>query len=245
MKSASKPQPLANLELIALSADDAIGIEAVGADRIELCSAIELGGLTPSLGLTRKVLSAVNIPVRVMIRCRAGDFVYSESEKRTMERDLALLLDSGAEGVVIGATTPEGEVDELWLNSLFTHFGRFKMTYSRAIDTLPDPIAAAETLVKLRVDSILTSGGQPSAEAGAEAVHELQAELGDWIKFVLAGKVRPDNATSLITKTGVGWLHAGIFKTKKGHDLGQSHLPNTWQELDLAEATRLVQALRP
>lgn len=233
----------AKLELIALSQEDAVGIEAAGADRIELCSAIELGGLTPTLGLVKAVRAAVKLPIRVMVRGREGDFVYTSSEKRAMAADLESILAAGADGVVLGATTAEGRVDEEWIKTLFDQFGPFKMTYSRAFDALANPFEAAKSLVGLGVDSILTSGGQNSAESGAETVAKLQTQFGDQIQFVLAGKVRAGNAVSLAEKTGVPWLHAGLFTLRHGYPLGHSGQSASWPELDRDAARQMVQAM--
>lgn len=154
--------------LLEVCVDDAQGLEAAiagGADRIELCSCLEMGGLTPSPGLVALAAGA-RVPVRAMIRHRPGDFVFSEADMAVLLGDIAAMQAAGLEGVVLGASLPDGRLDQGALERLCAAAGGMKRTLHRAFDLVPDPTAAVETAVVLGFDTILTSGGAPRAADG-------------------------------------------------------------------------------
>src|ERR1700712_3387387 len=135
-----------------------------GADRIELCAALELGGLTPSAGLLEAVVDI--IPTHVLIRPRAGDFVYDKYEIRVMAKDIEHAIDKGAVSVVIGALTADGDVDLPAMTRLLNAAENVPVTFHRAFDSTRDPLAALDDLMELGIDRLLTSGGRPTAEEG-------------------------------------------------------------------------------
>jgi copper homeostasis protein len=161
--------------LIEVCVDDAAGLAAAiagGADRIELCAALSLGGLTPSAGFMAQA-ARCPVPVFAMIRPRAGDFVFSADEVAQMKSDIQVARTSGLAGVVLGANLPDGQLDAGMLADLIATAGAMGTTLHRAFDLTPDPIAAMETAIALRFDRILTSGQSHSAPQGAALLERL------------------------------------------------------------------------
>ena len=195
------------LEICVDGADGLIAAVAGGADRIELCSALALGGLTPSPGLMTLAARAP-VPVYAMIRPRAGDFVFSPAEIDQMRREIDAVRDAGLAGVVLGASEPGGALDEALLGRLAAHAEGLGRTLHRAFDLVPDRSSALETAVALGFERILTSGG--AAKAG-DALPELAAlvkQAAARISIMPGSGVRPDNAAAIITATGAREIHA-------------------------------------
>lgn len=181
-----------------------------GADRIELCSALATGGVTPSAGLIHEaVVAAGDVPVMVLIRPRDGHFVYDDAEVRAMEADIAVARRLGAYGVVIGALTHDGKVDKAVCKRLVKAAKGLNITFSRAIDVAKDLKKAFNDVVELKVDRILTSGGAPTAMQGVEVLRQMQQAGGPSI--MAGGGVSADNAAMLIDQTGVKEIH-GSFR---------------------------------
>jgi copper homeostasis protein len=158
--------------LLEVCVDDLAGLEAAvagGADRIELCSALALGGLTPSLGLM-EVAATFDIPCNAMIRPRAGDFVYSEEEIDVMLADIEAARGAGLAGVVFGANLPDGRLDRLVLQTLVEAANGLDMTLHRAFDLVPDIAEAVEIAARLGFSRILTSGGTKTAAEGVQGL---------------------------------------------------------------------------
>lgn len=151
--------------LVEVCVDSAEGLaEAIrgGAGRIELCAALDLGGLTPSVGTMRRAAGA-DVPVFAMIRPRAGHFVFSPDEIAIMESDIAAAREAGLQGVVLGASLPDGRLDVDVLRLLINHARGMGLTLHRCFDLVPDPLTALEQAIDLGFDRILTSGGAPAA----------------------------------------------------------------------------------
>lgn len=195
------------LEICAADIDSAYAAVKGGADRIELCCALSEGGLTPSLGMTDEALLLKDIPVNVLIRPRACDFLYSDSELMTMVRDIVLCKTCGANGVVFGILTPEGDVDNTACRFLVNMAGDLNKTFHRAFDMCRDPRKAVRDIIDLGFDRILTSGQAATALEGAELIRRLQQEFPE-ITFIAAGGVTPDNAAEIVARTGVHEIHA-------------------------------------
>lgn len=161
--------------LIEVAVDTAQGLaEAIrgGAGRVELCSALGLGGLTPSVGLMRRA-SGADVPVFAMIRPRAGDFVWSPDEMAVMEADIHAARDAGLQGVVLGASRPDGRLDTDVLRLLIGHAAGIELTLHRCFDLVPDPFAALEQAIDLGFQRILTSGAALKAPQGAALIEAL------------------------------------------------------------------------
>lgn len=193
--------------------DDAAGLAAAiqgGADRIELCSALALGGLTPTPGLMALAATAP-IPVYAMIRPRPGDFVFSPADVATMETDIDTAKAAGLAGVVLGATHPDGSLDTAILERLTTRAAGLGLTLHRAFDLAPDFPAAIDTAIDLGFERILTSGGAPRAIDGLEALRTIIAYAARRIAIMPGSGVAADNAKTFLA-LGVADLHASASR---------------------------------
>ena len=146
------------LEVCAHSVESAVSAERGGAMRLELCANLMIGGTSPDEDLFRMVRERVSVPVRVLLRPRCGDFLYTESEFELLCRQVKRFAALGADGIVIGVLTPEGDLDEERMAKLISLAGGCGVTLHRAFDVCRDPFAALETAKRLGVDTILTSG---------------------------------------------------------------------------------------
>jgi copper homeostasis protein len=190
--------------------DDLSGIEAAvdgGADRIELCSALELGGLTPSPALIRRAV-ATGLPVHAMIRPRVGNFRLEPRDVAMMADDIRQALDLGATGVVAGALLPDRTLDRAAMTAFRKAAGAAVLVLHRAIDLTPDPIASVGAARDLGVDKILSSGGARTAIEGAITLACMVAAAGDALGVIAGSGVRPDHAADLIARTGVREVHS-------------------------------------
>jgi copper homeostasis protein len=179
-----------------------------GADRLELCADLAVGGTTPSAELIRAVKARVFIPVFVMARPRGGSFVYNAAEIDQSRRDIENVIDAGADGVVVGALTPSNDIDVPTLQGFVARAGQVPVTFHRAFDQVRDPARALETLIDAGVQRVLTAGGQGTALEGSATLKLLVDQAGDRIVIMAGGKVRGNNARELIERTGVPELHA-------------------------------------
>jgi len=204
------------LEIIASTVEEAVAAEQAGADRIELVSALSEGGLTPSYGLIRQVVSTVEIPVHVLVRPHSKSFVYSKSDEETIITDIDLIRELGAAGIVVGSLTSDGRVDEGFLGRIIKHKGELSLTFHRAIDSSRDILEAAEVLADFpEVDRILTSGGQATALEGKETIARLIEEHPDLIILPGSG-ITLENAEALIEATKASELHVGSAVLQDG-----------------------------
>jgi len=166
------------LEVAVTSPYGAEQAKAAGADRLELCAGLELGGITPSQALIEATV-AVGLPVHALIRCRPGGFSYREDDVRLMAMEVECAIRAGAVGVVVGALADRGDVDVPALTRLVAaareRDARVEVTFHRAIDQVPDPVAAIGQLVDLSVDRVLTSGGAAVAIDGVEVLRAVTA----------------------------------------------------------------------
>ncbi|XP_043992635.1 copper homeostasis protein cutC homolog isoform X3 [Gambusia affinis] len=161
------------LEVCVDSVESAVNAERGGAGRLELCSSLMEGGLTPSLGLLQVVKQYIKIPVYVMIRPRGGDFLYSDQEVEVMKKDIELMKTQGADGVVVGALTETGGVDAGLCMELIAAARPLPLTFHRAFDMTYDPAVALETLISLGFERVLTSGCDSSALEGLPVIKRL------------------------------------------------------------------------
>jgi copper homeostasis protein len=235
------------LEICCGSIDDAIQAEKGGADRVELCSALFLGGLTPSIGTIREAKHRLKIPVMVMVRPRSGGFCYTDAEFSTMERDAEAALDSEADGVVFGILQVDGKVDVRRTKRMRQLIGKRQAVFHRAFDVTPDPLKALEQLVDLGVTRILTSGQQDTAPEGAELIAELVERAGKRIEILPGGGIRPFNVREIVDKTGCRQVHLTAWSTVKDSSTharprvtfgGALHPPEDEYEMTDAELVR-------
>ncbi|WBB70527.1 copper homeostasis protein CutC [Micromonospora sp. WMMD812] len=205
---------MTTFEICIDSVEGALAAEAAGADRVELCSALFDGGLTPSIGTIETALHRVDrIRVHVIVRPRAGDFIYSPAEVDAMVRDVRAAVAAGAHGVVIGALTAEGDVDVPTTRKLIEAAGGARITFHRAFDMVRDPFEALEQLVELGVDRVLTSGQEVSVLEGAPLIADLVRRAGDRIIVMPGGGITPRNIARIIEATGATEYHFAALVT--------------------------------
>ena len=203
------------LEVCVDSVASALSAKAGGADRLELCADLIIGGTTPSLALVRQVKAETGLPVRALLRPRFGDFCYDRYELAQMEESAAELVQAGADGIVAGVLTPEGALDVEALRPIYAAArsaakaaGRpLACTLHRAFDVCCDPFAALEATKSLGLTTILTSGQAASAPAGAPLLRQLVEAAGDEIEILVGAGVTPDNLPALATETGAHAFH--------------------------------------
>lgn len=195
------------LEIACASVADAVAAARGGADRLELCAALELGGLTPSLGLLAAVRRRARLPVMAMARPRAGDAVYTTAEWSVMEADAELLLEAGADGVVFGALDARGAVDERRTRGMVLLAAGAEVVFHRAFDAARDPFDALESLVACGVTRVLTSGNRPSALEGADRIRALVERAEGRIEVLPAGAIRESNVETVVRRTGCAAVH--------------------------------------
>ena len=191
------------------SAQEAI---AGGAGRLELCDSLVEGGVTPSIGKISAVVRAVAgaVPVHVLIRPRGGDFVYDDVEMAIMLDDITSARSAGAAGVVVGALSPDGTVDEARTRALIEAARPMSVTFHRAIDVSFDALEVFKTAARLGVDRVLTSGHASTALEGAAVINAMvaHAHAANLRTVVIAGGgVTPGCAADLLWRTGVLELH--------------------------------------
>jgi copper homeostasis protein len=202
------------LEICVDSVESAIAAEAGGAQRVELCSALAEGGLTPSIGLIRAVRSRIDIGVYVIIRPRGGDFLYSESEFSVMRDDIASAAEAGANGVVLGLLTAVGDVDVERTRQLVEEARSITpslgITFHRAIDMARNLESALEDVARTGADRVLTSGAAQNAELGSERIAGLVRAAGNRIRIMVCGNVRAANVQQIARATGAQEFHASL-----------------------------------
>ncbi|MBN1894653.1 copper homeostasis protein CutC [bacterium] len=192
------------------SLEGALAAQESGADRIELCSGLSEGGLTPSAGLIRSTFQSLRIPVHVLIRPRCGDFLYSDQDYALMLRDLELVKEWGAQCAVSGFLTPEGDVDKTKTAEFMALARPMSFTFHRAFDMVRDPFRSLEDLIALGADRILTSGGKSAAEKGMDQIRKLVLQAGGRISVMAGGGVDETNVRKIADETGVREIHATL-----------------------------------
>ena len=195
------------LEICCGSIDDAIQSEAGGADRVELCSALFLGGLTPSIGTIQEARCRLKIPVVVMVRPRSGGFCYTDAEFATMERDAEAAIDAGADGIVFGILKENGRIDLRRTARIRRIIGERQAVFHRAFDVTPDPFKALDQLVALGITRVLTSGQKDSALEGADLIAKLVARARKRLEILPGGGIRRYNMTEIVRRTRCRQIH--------------------------------------
>jgi len=198
------------LEICCGSPEDAKAAQVGGADRIELNSALYLGGLTPSLASLQLAKEHCTIPIVAMVRPRGGGFCYSEDEFKVMLKDAQILMENGADGIVFGFLNPDGTLcmdRTKQMVELIHSYGK-EAVFHRAIDCAEDICNAVERLIQLKVDRILTSGGRNTAWEGREMIAHLQKKYGTQIEILPGAGLRKENALDFLAVAGTTQLHS-------------------------------------
>lgn len=202
------------MEVCVDSVESAINAERGGACRIELCSSLLEGGITPSIGLLQVVKQHVQIPVFAMIRPRGGDFLYSDREVEVMKRDIHLCKSHGADGVVLGALSEDGSVDTELCVELLAASRPLPVTFHRAFDMVRDPVVAMETLIALGFERVLTSGGDSSALEGLPLIKRLVEQAKGRIIVMPGGGITERNLQRILEGSGAQEFHCSARSSK-------------------------------
>ena len=202
------------LEVCVDSTASAIAAKKGGADRLELCADLVVGGTTPSLALVRQVKVETGLPVRALLRPRFGDFCYDSYELAQMEESAAELVTAGADGIVTGVLKPDGSLDVDALRTIYAaahaaeKAGRpVALTLHRAFDVCRDPFAALEDACALGLSTILTSGQAANAPAGSALLRQLVEAANGRIEILVGAGVSPANIPALAAETGAKSFH--------------------------------------
>lgn len=204
------------LEICVDRVESAINAEKGGATRLELCSNLIIGGTTPTKSLFEEVKRNVNIPINVLIRPRFGDFLYSEYEINMIKNDIEMFKELGANAVVIGVLTKDGEIDIENMKKLMEEAEGMSVTFHRAFDVCKDSIKAFQQLKELGVKTILTSGQEDSCLRGKELLKKLvEISNGNNPEILVGAGLNADNAEEIAKYTGAKAFHLSAKKIKE------------------------------
>jgi copper homeostasis protein len=196
------------LEICADCVDSAISAERGGAHRVELCSGLAEGGVTPSSGLISAVRSRLSLPLHVIIRPRAGDFLYTADEFEIMQQDVLTVKQLGADGIVVGILREDGSIDTLRTRTLIEIARPMKVTFHRAFDMSHDFSRALDDIIAIGADRVLTSGGEQTAAEGIPAIAALVKQAAGKTAIMAGAGVTPSNVRNIIAQTGIREIHA-------------------------------------
>ena len=228
------------LEVCVDSVESAMNAERGGADRVELCDNLFEGGTTPSAGCIAVVRANLKIGLQVIIRPRGGDFLYDAREVAVMQHDVRVAQELGADGVVIGALTAQGQVDRAITKQLIELARPMNMTFHRAFDMTADPFQALEDLIDLGVDRILTSGQQATAWEGVGLIEALEKQAAGRVVIMPGGGINEHNIRALVQQTGVSECHVSARKSLASAMQFQNHQAYMGGALRLPEYERKV-----
>lgn len=203
------------LEICCGSLDDAIQAADGGADRVELCSCLFMGGLTPSYGALVEAKRRLSIPVVFMARPRGGGFCYTEAEMAAMERDTEMAVANGADAVVFGILTEDGRVDLARSTRIRDLIGARDAVFHRAFDVTPDPFRALDELIDLGITRVLTSGQCDTVFEGLDLIRRLVDYAKDRIQIMPGGGIKPYQFDRVIAETGCRQIHVAAWKAQR------------------------------
>jgi copper homeostasis protein len=241
-------------ELCAETVLAAQAAESGGANRIELCSQLSIGGVTPSEELTAAVIRALSIPVHVLIRPRGGDFVYSAAEFDLMRQQIEDVKQAGAAGIAVGILLPDGRVDEQRSRELVSLGRPMSITFHRAFDESADLSDSLESVIQTGADCLLTSGGAPDVLTGAHSIARLRKQATGSIRIMAGGGLRLANLEEVVRLSGVSYLHGSLTRRNiapmqtengetNGNQVGNGHHVTDVQAMlvaDVREAIRML-----
>ncbi|HXJ88365.1 MAG TPA: copper homeostasis protein CutC [Candidatus Binatia bacterium] len=216
------PEPVL-LEVCVDSVASAVAAQRGGAHRIELCSDLLEGGVTPSLGLLAFIRSKVSIGVHLIIRPRPGDFCYSDAEFEVMQRDIELARSTRADGVVLGILKPDGRVDVERTRALVEAARPLSVTFHRAFDVSANLHEALEDVCTTGAVRLLTSGGEQECLQGVDTVARLVQASRGRLRVMAGGRIGIKNAATIIERTGVSEIHVGLATPVSGANM--NHTP--------------------
>ena len=198
------------LEIACFNLESALIAEQAGADRIEFCVDYKNGGLSPSIAQLQEARNKIKIPMFVMVRPRAGNFVYSEMEIQWMIQYIMFCEIEGIDGIVFGALSTENKIDIKTCSRIIEAAGSLSLTFHRAIDECKDMKNSIDQLITIGVHRVLTSGGEKNALAGLENIKHLQLKFGNKIKILPGGGIRSSNI-NLLKATACTEFHSSAL----------------------------------
>lgn len=210
------------IEICVDNIESALIAQKGGADRIELCSALDLGGLTPSKGLMEYVVSHLKIPVNVLIRPRSGDFHYSQHEFQVIKSDIFTAKVAGISGIVIGMLNSDGTIDSCRMKEVMEICYPLPVTFHRAFDMVRDHYEALDEIIKLGCSKILTSGGHKTATAGSMVISELVKQAAGRISIMPGSGINERNFKELYEATRCNEYHLSA----RGEYIGRMKIEN-------------------
>lgn len=239
-------------EVCAGSVQDCINAQLGGADRVELNSALHLGGLTPSLAMLKLVKEKTSLKVICMDRPRAAGFCYDDVEIETMFEDAKILLENGADGISFGFLNSDATINVTETKKMveLIHQYQKEAVFHRAFDCVDDPMHAVKQLIDCGVDRILTSGLQPTAMQGASVLEKLQSEFGDQIELLAGSGINANNIRALKEQTGLHQFHGSCKEWCKDPTTTVGNVSYAYHESDdydcvsLEKVRSIVQELR-
>jgi copper homeostasis protein len=218
--------------------------QAGGAFRVELCDHLAVGGTTPSAGAIALACRRLSIPVHVLIRPRAGDFVYSELELAVMRHDIEVANSLGAAGIAIGVLTARGTVDRKQMASLAALARPLSLTFHKAFDQVSDHLEALDILLDLGFDRVLTSGGRPTALEGVEMLAALVERARGRLAVMAGGRLDADSLPRVIRQGKVNEVHLGSAVTETAPGTmtsgGRDGSKTSWQRVDTSQVVRIL-----
>ncbi|VTX48417.1 Copper homeostasis protein CutC [Fusobacterium nucleatum] len=193
------------------SFEKALEAQSNGANRIELCENLAVGGTTPSYGTVKICLEKLNIPIFPMIRARGGNFVYSKDEIEIMKEDIKIFKELGVKGVVLGCLTSDNKIDLELTKELVDLAYPMEVTFHKAIDEILNPLDYIDDLVNIGIKRILTSGGEVTALEGKDLINEMIKKSNGRLKIVVAGKVTKGNLNGLSNLISADEFHGKLI----------------------------------
>ena len=242
------------VEICVDSVEGALAAERGGADRVELCDNLMEGGTTPSAGCIKVARRHLRIGLQVIIRPRGGDFLHTEHELAVIREDIGVAKELGADGVVIGCLTAEGDIDQPATRELVALARPLNVTFHRAFDMCRDPRQGLEDLIALGVNRVLTSGQEASCLEGLELIAALQTQAAGRIIIMAGGGITPRNVHRIVAGTGVTEVHLsarGSVESKMRHRNTRCFMGGTlrppefsWKTTDEGAVRTVVDSVR-
>ena len=203
------------VEVCVYSIESALQAQEGGADRIELCDNLYMGGTTPSVGMLELAKELLDLDLYVIIRPRGGDFLYTDHEFELMKRDVLMAKKLGLDGVVIGILKKDGTIDKERTSELIALARPMGVTFHRAFDMTPNPYEALEALTDMKVDRILTSGHARSAFHGIKLIADLVAQTNGNLSIMPGSGINEENVAEIIAGTGAREFHVSARKKEE------------------------------
>ena len=193
------------------SFEKALETQNNGANRIELCENLAVGGTTPSYGTVKVCLEKLDIPIFPMIRARGGNFIYSKDEIEIMKEDIKIFKELGVKGVVLGCLTSDNKIDLEFTKELVDLAYPMEVTFHKSIDEILNPLDYIDDLVNIGIKRILTSGGKATALEGKDLINEMIKKSNGRLKIVVAGKVTKENLNGLSNLISANEFHGKLI----------------------------------